>query len=246
MLPSVESLRLYLKSTTERERQQKYHNNEGQEGDEKEKTSRLKGWLSLIRHWLKPKDSEMAKSSFVPCPKVTFLIDKPDKIHCQICKCTRLLFQSEEAAQEADGSWGDSVPAMMPCGHVAGAACLDAWFADHDTCPFCRRRLVYRKCGHKVTTRHVTHEGLFLIPMTIPEGGAIPDLCIKCQQKGLIQTVNVRYQACCRRFVNARKRFQDSPGEVELRALVDRKSELERLVFEEYHVQVINAWLRHW
>lgn len=237
---SVENLRQYFTS-----RPVRTHDEVAQDA-EKEKESRFKRWLSLVRYWLKPEDSEVAEGCFVPCPKITFLIDQPDEMRCQICKSTRLLFQPEPDGREADGSWRDSVPTLMPCGHVAGAACLDAWFADHDSCPFCRRRLLYRKCGHKVTTRYITHESLLLMPVTIPEGGTIPHWCFECYQSELLRTVNVRYQACRRRFVNARERFQESPGLVELRAMVDRKVELERLFLEEYHVQVINAWLRHW
>ncbi|KAF6840897.1 hypothetical protein CPLU01_00893 [Colletotrichum plurivorum] len=206
-----------------------------------------KTFLPLVSSWLRPHEAETPEAgrNFFPSPKVTFLVDQPEDLICQICQHSRLIFQ-DRPEPGSRGRYCDTVPAIMPCGHVAGARCLSKWFRGHDSCPFCRRRLVHGACGHRVATRHITGEGIFLIPTTIPEGGHIPDLCMDCYKKALRKTVNVRFEACKRRFTQARSRFLTSNSAVDAGLLMQRKADLENIMFDEYHIRVAGAWLACW
>lgn len=215
---------------------------------EKEEDSWLrKNFLPIVSSWLRPRDTGAPEAGrcFFPNPKITFLIDQPDNLVCQICQHSRLVFQQKPEPQSME-KFPDSVPAIMPCGHVAGARCLRRWLRGHETCPFCRQELVYGKCGHRAPPRHITAEEMFLIPTTIPEGGAIPELCLRCYKVSLRASAEARYEACRRRFVQARCRFLTSNSQADATILLHRKADLESIMFDEYHIKIAKAWLASW
>ncbi|KAK8090825.1 RING/U-box [Apiospora phragmitis] len=75
--------------------------------------------------------------------------------------------------------------AVLPCGHMLGAHCLDRWMRDLDDegkepdCPLCRFKLTYRKCGCLLRVRE--YNWLLpreqQIPLTLPEGGRVDLNC---------------------------------------------------------------------
>ena len=87
----------------------------------------------------------------------------------------------------------DSVPSIMPCGHIAGSRCLAEWAEvedknraekggrKHRSCPFCRTPLKYALCRHKLYPRVIDMNSILNLPTTIPEGGSIPAQCRECR-----------------------------------------------------------------
>ncbi|KAL0933144.1 uncharacterized protein CTRU02_212107 [Colletotrichum truncatum] len=217
------------------------------EGDKGKSSWLKKAFVPRVSNWLKPHDpgADGGVGCFFPSPKITFLIDKPENLICQVCHQSRFVFD-ENADTETGARLSDSVPAIMPCGHIAGARCLSEWLRDHDTCPFCRHELVYNGCGHQIPTRHITKEEIFLIPPTIPEGGDIPNLCIWCYKDAQRKMTEARFKACKRRFIQARKRSIASAISHDDSYLAQRKADLENIMLDEYHIKVANAWLAHW
>ncbi|KAM9881062.1 hypothetical protein VDGL01_04873 [Verticillium dahliae] len=210
--------------------------------------SLLQSWLPRISAWLRPDRTGTPDKSFVPCPQITFLVDGPPDIVCTICRVSVLSLSPEgDSARLAGQTDKDNrTPAIMPCGHLACAGCLSTWFEEHDTCPFCRYRLVYRKCGHKIQLRRMTEGSIYLIPATIPDGGVIPDLCFCCHEEELRRTAEIKLEACRRRFRTARGRFQASMGDEQAQVLLERKAELERVMLDEFHVKAMSHWLSSW
>ncbi|KAI1660282.1 hypothetical protein F4813DRAFT_401221 [Daldinia decipiens] len=79
--------------------------------------------------------------------------------------------------------------AVLPCGHFFGFRGIDDWvrtrYNDNvcPDCPLCRFLLVYPQCGHEIRIRpydpRFTRDGQ--LPLTIPEGGSVPDYCLRCR-----------------------------------------------------------------
>ncbi|KAK3353025.1 hypothetical protein B0T25DRAFT_199433 [Lasiosphaeria hispida] len=114
---------------------------------------------------------------FVPDPRYTFLYAKK-RMACIICKENELVFQTEmRACDDSD----DSIPVLLPCGHVFGQACLENWLDNpNPACPACKIALVYPVCGHNIQSRPLYEDTIFHVPKTIPEGGEINASCEIC------------------------------------------------------------------
>jgi len=135
--------------------------------------------------WLTREALYQPSESFIPCPKITFIIYKPRNLLCQICHESRLEPRTDRVRPT------DRTPSILPCGHVAGLRCLSRWFshllADGKSpcCPFCRVNLEYPECGHPVPERPVTRENIYLLPPTLQDGGVLPKRCWDCSKPGL-------------------------------------------------------------
>ncbi|KAI3317410.1 hypothetical protein HD806DRAFT_514938 [Xylariaceae sp. AK1471] len=116
------------------------------------------------------------KESFVPSPKVTFLIDEPNLV-CQICQQTPL-----KMAVTAETP-GPEVPTLLPCAHIFCKSCIDFWLASHNSCPFCRADMIHKGCGHQVEPRLIAYDTIHTLPETLPNGGKIGENCFKCAEK---------------------------------------------------------------
>ncbi|KAI0856646.1 hypothetical protein F4860DRAFT_395072 [Xylaria cubensis] len=121
------------------------------------------------------------KDSFIPSPKIAFLIDSPTNLICQICQQTPL----KMAISAADPD--PSMIAILPCGHICCHDCSSSWLADHDSCPFCRIDLIHPNCKHKVQPRLIAQDTIHTVPETLPNGGAIGKMCFKCTEKCMRQ-----------------------------------------------------------
>ncbi|KAI1367151.1 hypothetical protein F5Y08DRAFT_337029 [Xylaria arbuscula] len=85
---------------------------------------------------------------------------------------------------------------VLCCGHVFGSSCLENWFVTsleegrRLCCPICRFELVYSGCGHFLGTR--THDPHLYrsrsVPLTLPEGGHIPEYCDECYARTVRET----------------------------------------------------------
>ncbi len=117
-------------------------------------------------------------STYVPCPWMTFVVDKSVQV-CVLCSADmelRLGTPGEEAT--------DHTPALFPCGHVFGSACIDRWIevsGGKASCPVCRWSASYSKCGHKVLPKKLDMVNIFDCPRTLPDGGYIPARCLECR-----------------------------------------------------------------
>ena len=192
------------------------------------------GWLHPQRHY----DEE---ECFVPLPKLTFIVDQPRSLRCQICQETQLEVLSDQE------TLGDSTPSMLPCGHVAGAACLHQYFkrADSKNCPFCRTQLIHNGCGHEVAERLVTRESIHLIPSTIPAGGEIPDYCMDCTKRRFERDARIRLPLIKREFIDARQRYHLSMSVADAIILLEKQEQLETYMLEQ-HIKQMTEWLRNW
>lgn len=99
--------------------------------------------LPAFSSWFQTHRIYNPQESFFPFPKITFLIDRPPKLECQICRQAYCKIKSDTELVD------DTTFSMMPCGHVACSRCLDKWLRRHDSCPFCRSCLKYPGCGQR-------------------------------------------------------------------------------------------------
>lgn len=149
--------------------------------------------------WLKRNGEYFPSDNFIPLPFITFTIDRPTNLLCMICKVSVLTV--EETCES------DCNPSIMPCGHVAGSACLERCFADADRrivfhCPSCRQSLNHTGCVHRVKERRLTTESIRTLPRTLPYGGKIADTCTECRvdkaqerQREFIESVTAELEA---------------------------------------------------
>ncbi|KAI0109857.1 hypothetical protein F4814DRAFT_461082 [Daldinia grandis] len=117
------------------------------------------------------------EESFFPDPMITFLVDRPANLVCQICKTVTL-----SVGPLAQTPY-DSTPAILPCGHLACHNCLKAWVDTNRTCPFCRKEMRYSGCGHTLKPALITHDIITTLPKTLSRGGKIGESCRECQDR---------------------------------------------------------------
>ncbi|KAI2623068.1 hypothetical protein GGS26DRAFT_593915 [Hypomontagnella submonticulosa] len=115
--------------------------------------------------------------TFFPTPLASFLIDQPEKLVCQICYSTELRMAPTSANSRK------TAPAILPCGHIACATCLEASLSHRGECPFCREDVVHRRCGHSVKPILISYETITTVPRTFPEGGKMDGLCKACRDQ---------------------------------------------------------------
>ncbi|XXG99333.1 hypothetical protein Hte_005670 [Hypoxylon texense] len=115
--------------------------------------------------------------SFFPMPKVTFLIDQPRRLTCQICLETSLKIGiSSHERSKKDLS-------ILPCGHVACSGCMETWVEQHRTCPFCRKRMKRDGCRHPAKPVRIAYDNIQTLPMTLARGGKIAKMCRSCADR---------------------------------------------------------------
>ncbi|KAK8008421.1 hypothetical protein PG991_010972 [Apiospora marii] len=206
-----------------------------------------------IRSLLK-KDGQQSKQyaeeeSYVPSPKITFLIDQP-KLTCMICQATTLKLVSEDdTPQPGDFDYDESedpTPAILPCAHVACTSCMTAWLAENDGCPFCR--VAHRRpgCGHRVGPRPLTHATIASLPATLPEGGRVAADCDPCSAKRRERRARDKMNGLAERYVRAREEAEQRPesGQAQL-ALKTAKKAFERCGLDVGYEEVMaehTAW----
>jgi hypothetical protein len=204
--------------------------------------------ISLIRSkilpkfssWFQPHRCYDPKESFFPFPKVTFLVDEPMKLECQICRQASCQIKSD--AEPLD----ESTFSLLPCGHAACLHCLDKWFKSQDTCPFCRVDLTYPGCSHKVPARPLTREGLHLLPRTLPDQGHIPTLCAWCLKRILLTKAENRFRQATQEFQAARLRLHRTQAVADEVIMLAKREELETVLRDEVYFKQLSTWLTSW
>lgn len=208
-------------------------------------TQEARSWVKskispLFSSWSEPQQRYNADESYFPLPKITFLIDKPRDLLCQICREATC-----EIKPDSD-SFGDSTFSIFPCGHAAGSQCLRSWLRTHDTCPFCRLSLRYPGCGHRIPARPMTKESLHLLPRTLPDGGCIPSECARCQKEALVIDANKTFEVAVHEFCEARRRFNRSGGVKDEETMLAKREVFENVLREEVYLRHLSTWLTSW
>jgi len=110
---------------------------------------------------------------------------------CPICD-TRLWGITDPATFRAAGAPHLPHTVILQCGHMFGKDCLHRWFETRVaenldyTCPLCRALLTYSSplCPHPVSGIDIiiqTDDPEKDIPLTLPEGGTAPHMCMTCR-----------------------------------------------------------------
>lgn len=167
-------------------------------------------------------ESIVPKGSYVPCPKITFLVDKPEDLVCEICLVSKLKFSHDKSSK-----YTDNTPAMLPCGHVAGYCCLREWLKENHSCPFCRLDLNHELCDHYVKARPIYRGNIHELPQTIPEGGRIASQCRGCRRQTSANCTLLLCEGRADRFREARGKFLESRNPADLAEVLIRKASLE-------------------
>jgi hypothetical protein len=179
------------------------------------------------------------QGNYCPYPKIKWIVDTPTDMRCDICTCSVLKFR-------APGKQSDSTPVVLPCGHVFGLNCLDAYLEDEDVkkapkCPTCRLDLKYELCPHNVNYRVINTDTVHRLPPTIVEGGAIPDQCLDCS----VETNRVVAAECLkafkRSFEKAREKYRETGKDSDKALMLFYKKRLENSYVNEF----VQMPLRH-
>ncbi|KAI1373877.1 hypothetical protein F4677DRAFT_461730 [Hypoxylon crocopeplum] len=180
-----------------------------------------------------------ANEAFFPSPMVTFLIDQPRNILCQICLEVRL-----EMAETADDP-KESTPAILPCGHVCCHTCMSLCLRSNDRCPFCRENMTHPICRHMVKPKLIARDTIHLLPKTMSRGGMIAPFCYRCEGRTRRELAAERFRRLAEDFKNAR-RLAEETGDPNME--YDRREALAR--FEnwpnEYGFGVANKRKEMW
>jgi hypothetical protein len=140
----------------------------------------------------------------------------------------------------------ESTFSLMPCGHAACLQCLEKWFENQGTCPFCRVDLIYPGCGHRVPVRPLTREGLHLLPRTLPEQGRIPNLCAKCLKARLLTQAEEKLEQAMESFRAAILRFHHTKAPTDEVIMMNMRDEFETVLRDEVYLKRLSTWLTSW
>ena len=73
---------------------------------------------------------------------------------------------------------------VLPCSHIFGSICIVRWLEAeslHQDCPNCRRRMMYRECGHAIKPCEVERA-----PKAVSEKD-MPEKCRICRGGGMLE-----------------------------------------------------------
>ncbi|KAI1390320.1 uncharacterized protein F4822DRAFT_401544 [Hypoxylon trugodes] len=115
---------------------------------------------------------------------------------------------------------------VLPCGHFFGFTCMQAWIAackDRNAvpnCPACRFDLCYPECDHDIRLLPYMPDlpREIQVPMTIPEGGAIPAHCEHCRLQYVAMLSRTLADTCFPAAPDAVFRNPDRCGPVQFEA----------------------------
>ncbi|RYP07465.1 hypothetical protein DL764_002472 [Monosporascus ibericus] len=156
--------------------------------------------------------------SFFPTPKITFLIDEPEGLKCQICLTTPL--EMAESSQRPN----DRTPVILPCGHAGCGDCMHTWLTAHHSCPFCRRDMHHKGCGHAVEPRVIAHDTIHSLPRTTAEGGSVGHKCPDCKMDELQAAALKNWKDLARDLRAARARAREHGTDEAVKAM--KKAEM--------------------
>lgn len=179
------------------------------------------------------------KECFVPSPMITFLIDEPDDLVCQVCQQTPL-----KLAITAE-SPNPGLTSILPCGHIFCHGCIDHWLASHDSCPFCRTVLTHADCKHQVQPRFIAQDTIHTLPPTLANGGAIGDLCFKCAAKDRREISLERWADSAKKFKAARQEAEELGTDEAIENMRKAQKAFERIPEDDLWV-LLRRRHRHW
>lgn len=170
------------------------------------------------------------KHTFVPSPKITFLIDEPDNLICQVCQQAPLMMAiTAECA-------GPESTAILPCGHVFCLGCIDVWLASHASCPFCRTSMTHAECGHQVQPRLIAQDTIHTLPETLANGGKIGRICFKCNERDRKEMSVLRWTELAQKFKTARRQAELLGTDEAVKEMRKVQKAFERVAEDDYWV----------
>ncbi|KAI1775374.1 hypothetical protein F4818DRAFT_441471 [Hypoxylon cercidicola] len=144
---------------------------------------------------------------FFPAPKITFIVDQPSKLLCQICQDTPLKLEMTSR------DYSDRSLSILPCGHVGCYGCLNNWVKSHKKCPFCREDMRRYDCSHFVKPVVLAYDTIQTIPKTLARNGKIADSCTKCDDKVGRETIK-KIKSAGQFLRNARRHCEKSNTDI--------------------------------
>ncbi|RYP68324.1 hypothetical protein DL769_005548 [Monosporascus sp. CRB-8-3] len=159
--------------------------------------------------------------AYFPTPKITFLIDEPEGLKCQICLSTPL--EMAESSQRPN----ERTPVILPCGHAGCGDCMGTWLMAHHSCPFCRRDMHYKGCGHAVEPRVIAHDTIQSLPRTTAEGGSVGHKCPDCKIEELQAAALKDWKDLARDLRAARVRARDHGTDEAVEAMKEAEKAFE-------------------
>ncbi|KAI9903404.1 hypothetical protein N3K66_002756 [Trichothecium roseum] len=210
----------------------------------------------FLPSWSDPDPRHDPDDYYFPYPKITFLVDRPPRLVCQICRDTVCDLDQDprhhhqhththtynHAHNQASIAVDDSLFLLLPCGHAAGSLCLKTWFSSRPlappTCPFCRLDLRHPSCGHPVRPRPLLAGAAHLLPRTLPDGGRVPRFCPPCFRAELVAAAERRARW---EYGRAGRADRDAAE-----ALVRSRDVLEEVMVKDYYVEDFRFFLGAW
>ncbi|KAI1277964.1 hypothetical protein F5Y07DRAFT_398109 [Xylaria sp. FL0933] len=170
------------------------------------------------------------QDSFVPSPKVTFLIDKLTNLTCQICHQAQL-----KLAVTAEDPAPD-MACILPCAHIACYECMNMWLESRTSCPFCRVSLIHTSCKHQVKPRLIAQDTIHSLPQTVPNGGKIGALCFRCTEKDRREITVERWTKLADNYKAARRKAEKLGTDAANEELRKAQKAFERVPEDNYMV----------
>ena len=193
-----------------------------------------------LASWFQPNRQYNEDECFFPYPHITFLVDKPNNLVCQICQDS--VFQPRENPDDL----ADNTFAIMPCGHAYGSSCLDSWLRQQGRCPACKLELVHPECGHRIPPKLLTSTSIQFLPRTLPDKGAIPPQCGRCLKEEQLRDAEEAHNAAAHEFRESRRRFAWSGSPWDQEAMFRRKTDFENSLLVECYAKNIAEWTYNW
>ncbi|KAI1815799.1 hypothetical protein GGS20DRAFT_596452 [Poronia punctata] len=165
---------------------------------------------------------------FIPSPKITFLIDRPNNLVCQVCQLAPLKMAITAEAPKVN------IPALLPCGHITCQNCAENWLDSNKSCPFCRISMTHEACGHQVRPRLVAQDTVHTLPETLPNGGKIGRKCFKCSERDNRELSLERWAELAEKFKDLRREVETLGTAEAIKEMQEVQKRFERMPEDDY------------
>jgi hypothetical protein len=168
---------------------------------------------------------------------------------CMICQTCKLdVGSSRVSGAPSTPEVGDNERiAVLPCGHCFGSRCLTRWLRMSDLeendmgplCPLCRFEMTY-SCHHYLPAREYSPALVRAshVPLTIPEGGAVPYSCQFCYEVEVEATVDSLRDLLFPRYIPPGDlRWADSAETLRETSILFKQSVFDFLVMREHYLR---------
>ena len=153
-----------------------------------------------LANWFQPDRRYSEDECFFPYPHITFLVDKPTNLVCQICR--------DSVCQLQDFTTTPSTAPSPSCHAACLRIALPGRVAAHaGPLPGVQAQAGLLQCRHRVPAKLITPSSIHFLPRTLPDEGAIRPECSRCLEQEQVRQAKEAHNSAVYEFRQSTRRF---------------------------------------